>query len=690
MKLPAPFLSFKAKALLLLGGLQLLAMLVLGTLAYYQSQDVLRRLAEERFLMQAEQVSRQITDHIRGEVSALLMLAHSPPIRSVVHVRDLSASYDEAQGLYEMWVSQLQNHFLSVVEMRPRCLDLTWIDVEGRELVHINSADGTCRALSPNELVGRSTEPYFFAASALSAQQVYVSPPAYDDGYSVWVSTPIFAEDGARAGVLAMRFAPGALLDYIANPLPGGRTMLVDQEGQLFYRSDRQPPFGDEKLHDLHPVLSARLQSNVEPNAYAACELDGHHSDGETLCMHSYGRVFYNPDDVSNYWAVVFDAPLESILAPTVVLRDRFIGWGSLIVAFSLALTLFVTQRTIVSPVVELERAARRIADGELGSPTVGGDQAWTKVNDEIGRLYYAFGTMVDRLRLATNNLQEQIRARTAKLEVSEALLAEQNAELARLNTYKSRLLSIVSHELKSPLASLDGFNRIINQIFLTDQFVAALAEDQRPTVLQVRQRVERMDRSILRLIRLVDELLDFSRIDQGKGLEMHLSKTNIAPILRDGLANYAERAREKGFDLRCVGESVEGDIWVVADGDRLAQVFDNLLNNAVKFTDKGPGVEVEVATRGREIAIAISDSGDGIEAAELEHIFELYQQAGDRDMRKMGTGIGLAVARHIIREHKGWIRAESPGVGRGSRFVFAIPSWARQRSLRDPNTRAD
>lgn len=692
MKLHASFLSFKTKALLHLGGLQLMAMLVLGTLAYYQSQDVLRRLAEERFLMQAEHVSRQVTDYIRGEVSALLILARLPPIGSVVRVRSMSASYDEAQGLYEMWINQLQEHFLSVAEMRPHCLDLVFVDVEGRELVHISSVGGSRRVLPTSELKDQSAQPYFLAANGLAAQQVYISPPTIEGGYALWISTPIFDADGGRAGVLTMRFAPDAIFDYVTNPLPGGESMLVDQLGRVFYHSDRDPPYGDANLRDLHPVLSEHLNSNAEQSAYAACELDGHDHDNGMLCMHSYGRIFYNPDDVVNYWAVVLDAPVDSIMAPTADLRNRFIGWGLAIISFSLLLTLFVTQRTIVRPILGLERAARRVADGELDRPVVGDDQDWSVVNDEIGRLYFSFGTMVDRLRSATDNLQEQIYARTAKLEISEARLEGQNAELERLNTYKSRLLSIVSHELKSPLASLDGFNRIINQIFLTDQFVDSLSEDQRGTILQVRQRVERMDRSILRLIRLVDELLDFSRIDQGKALEMHQAKTNIAPILRDVVANHAERAREKDFDIRCVGEFIEGDLWAVVDGDRLAQVFDNLLNNAVKFTDEGEGVEVEVHTREQELVISISDSGDGISADELEQIFELYQQAGDSDARKLGTGIGLSIARHIVHEHGGWIRAESPGVGRGSRFTFSVPSWpsSPQTLPRETNAREE
>ncbi|MGY8826259.1 MAG: hypothetical protein ACKVJG_20385 [Candidatus Latescibacterota bacterium] len=76
-----------------------------------------------------------------------------------------------------------------------------------------------------------------------------------------------------------MRFAPDAIFDYVTNPLPDGESMLVDQRGRVFYHSDRDPPYGDANLRDLHPVLSKHLNSNVEQSAYAACELDGHDHD---------------------------------------------------------------------------------------------------------------------------------------------------------------------------------------------------------------------------------------------------------------------------------------------------------------------------------------------------------------------------------------------------------------------------
>lgn len=102
-----------------------------------------------------------------------------------MRVHSMSASYDEAQGLYEMWTNQLQEHFLSVAEMRPHCLDLTFVDVEGRELVHISSAGSSCRVLPSSELKDQSAQPYFLAANGLAAQQVYISPPTIEDGYAL-------------------------------------------------------------------------------------------------------------------------------------------------------------------------------------------------------------------------------------------------------------------------------------------------------------------------------------------------------------------------------------------------------------------------------------------------------------------------------------------------------------------------
>ncbi len=265
---------------------------------------------------------------------------------------------------------------------------------------------------------------------------------------------------------------------------------------------------------------------------------------------------------------------------------------------------LILSQILVVRPVLHLGRVAECIAGGDL-SPQIA---PYGQRDDEIGQLYASFNTMVKKLRAATEHLQEQVQARTAALQASEALLERQNRELARLNTYKSRLLSVVSHELKTPLASLDGFARLINQMFLTDAFLAQFTGAPRGVLEKVRHRIEIMAHNTSRLTRLLNDLLDFSRIDRGQGLEMHQQLVNLDDLVKETVEAYAEIGAKKGLSVRYEKES-EG-LWAVADGDRIVQVLDNLLNNALKFTESGEGIRVTAHYAGDYLEFRVRDSG--------------------------------------------------------------------------------
>lgn len=341
-----------------------------------------------------------------------------------------------------------------------------------------------------------------------------------------------------------------------------------------------------------------------------------------------------------------------------------------LISAAGIGVILVLSQILVIRPVLHLGRVAERIAGGDL-SPEIA---PYNRRDDEIGQLYTSFNTMVEKLRAATEHLQEQVQARTAALQVSEAQLERQNRELARLNTYKSHLLSVVSHELKTPLASLDGFSRLINQMLLTDAFLEQFAGAQRETLEKVRHRIEIMAHNTSRLTHLLNDLLDFSRIDRGQGLEMNQQLVNLDRLVRETVETYAEVAAKKGLVVRY--EEVSEGLWAVADGDRIVQVLDNLLNNALKFTESGEGIRVTAHYVGDYLEFQVRDSGEGIEPRALERIFEMFEQAGSTPSRKQGTGIGLAISRYIVERHNGYIRAESAGLGKGSCFLFGIPRY--------------
>jgi signal transduction histidine kinase len=676
------YLSLRIKSALVLGGLQVIGLLVLGYIAYARSQDALEDLAEDKFRLGIEAVSKSFSDYIRAESRKALFMANMQPVQAF-----LVASNGYSQLVSDQSRSQLENLFMSMADTHPECAEIVLMDGSGREQMRILVEDGVSHLVSVGDLRLRPAAGHFRETISMAKGNVYVSPlrAAGPEGSipTFWVAAPVVGAGDQTAGTIAVRVDPRHLLTGLTNPVEQGRAFIVDQHGRMLYRSPEAAGLGNTTtLVEVHPRLAAGLASQQSASLYVACEPESGHGDGAHRCMHGAGKIQYDPLSEENYWAVIFDAPTDVIFAPSKTLRNGFLILGTVVIGISLALTLVFSRSMVVEPVLSLSKVAERVAGGDLRIDL----QPYPR-KDEIGQLYAAFNIMVNRLREATDHLQDQIRSRTAELEHSEAQLEQQNEQLVRLSSYKSHLLSVVSHELKTPLASLDGFSRIINQMFLTDEFLDQTEEVRRETLEQVRKRVEIMGHNTARLIRLVDDLLDFSRIDRGQGLQINRTHVDLAPIVQEVVESYREMGAKQGIEVSYLAKIEPSGLKAEADGDRIAQVLGNLLDNALKFTDSGGNIQVDARVARDEQEFQVVDSGEGIEPEALQRIFNLFEQAGNAVSRKQGTGIGLAISRYIIERHDGYIRAQSDGPKKGSRFSFGIPRRSGPTLTNDGDT---
>jgi signal transduction histidine kinase len=225
----------------------------------------------------------------------------------------------------------------------------------------------------------------------------------------------------------------------------------------------------------------------------------------------------------------------------------------------------------------------------------------------------------------------------------------------------KDDFLSIVSHELRTPLTSIQGYSQLLEGRLLTD----APRHSKELSHLQVvRSQVSRMRR-------LVDDLLDVSRIDRRGVVSIDPGRFDLAELVREAVARSR---REHG--RREIAVDAPDRLEVEADRDRIDQVVTNLLDNAVKYSPEGGPVSVRLVGDGREAHVSVSDTGIGIPTEHLHHVFERFYQAdGDASRRRFGgLGLGLYISRAIVEAHGGSIAAApSPG-GRGSVFSFHIP----------------
>jgi signal transduction histidine kinase len=281
-----------------------------------------------------------------------------------------------------------------------------------------------------------------------------------------------------------------------------------------------------------------------------------------------------------------------------------------------------------------------------------------------------AFGAMdyitkpftVDELRAKFNRV---IRERNLiwNLTQKSVELERTNEELKRLDQLKSIFISSVSHELRTPLTVIKEFISL-----MLEGHVGTLSEDQK-------EYLGIANKNILRLTNLIETLLDFSRIESGKGLKLRFEPVRLIGAVEDALMTLSQRLEEKGITFE---NRIDSDAPIVlADRNRLVEVFINLVGNGIKFTPHGGMITIDSRglTEKRDyIKVVVTDTGVGISPEDLPKVFDRFYQGQTTEKGVVqGTGLGLAITKEIIEGHQGFIVAESK-LGSGASFIFTLP----------------
>jgi two-component system, NtrC family, sensor histidine kinase GlrK len=310
------------------------------------------------------------------------------------------------------------------------------------------------------------------------------------------------------------------------------------------------------------------------------------------------------------------------VAAQAEALRLETRTWTGVVAATATALALalvgtgFVAFR-VTRSLRMLSAATRAVAAGSLREPIpVGG-------RDEIGELARSFEAMA--------------------------------AQLRQMDEMKDEFFAKMSHELRSPLTSVREASQLLR--------------DEVPGPLNAKQTrlVEIIGRSSDRLLRLVNQILEMSRLRAGV-LPLHRARLDLDRIIARALEEMRPQADEAGVGLE--RERVGSRFTCVGDEDRLVQVIINLVANAIRFTARGGRVVVRLVDAGNEIELAVEDTGSGIPERDLPHIFDSYRQA---HAGRGGTGLGLAIVRGVVEAHGGRVTVESQE-GKGSRFTVLLP----------------
>jgi len=228
--------------------------------------------------------------------------------------------------------------------------------------------------------------------------------------------------------------------------------------------------------------------------------------------------------------------------------------------------------------------------------------------------------------------------------------------DLVTANRRKDELLATVCHELRSPLATISHTMRL-----LSSPQHAAMKDEMQALIL----------RQLSRMSTLVDDLLDASRIANGR-LQLQRERLDLRDVVNDAIKAMTPELEARHHQLTVA--LPDQPVWLMADPLRLEQVFVNLLGNAAKYTEPGGRLELRIDVCAAQAVVRVRDSGIGIAPRLLPYVFELFRQADDATTQsKSGLGIGLAVVRQLVQLHGGSVTAASPGPGQGSEFAVRL-----------------
>ena len=304
-------------------------------------------------------------------------------------------------------------------------------------------------------------------------------------------------------------------------------------------------------------------------------------------------------------------------------------------------------------------RATGRIRDFEVTFQTRGGERRQLLVNSQI----MTFGGVPAVLSVSidiTERIALEAESR-ARREEAEALADT----LRRADQAKDEFLAMLGHELRNPLGTISTAMALLESSGTTDD---------------ARRIVDVVRRQTGQLSRLVDDLLDVSRLTSGK-ITLHPEPVDVQTIARRCVETLVDSGRTRDVHLAVDGTPA----WAVADPARLEQVVNNLLDNALKYTPAGGHVRVSTSQQDNTVDITVRDTGHGIEPALLPRIFDVFvQEPQALDRARGGLGLGLAVVKRLVELHSGTVSVASAGLGEGSAFTVRLPATAPVRSAAD------
>jgi len=354
-------------------------------------------------------------------------------------------------------------------------------------------------------------------------------------------------------------------------------------------------------------------------------------------CHHGYAS---SPKGIRGGLSIFL--PIDKMKSSIATNRLKLAVSGVGLVLLTVLILFILMHRLVIKPLKNFEKMTTEIGKGNLDA------RVSINTGDEFEQLGLAFNDMAERITRGRDLLEAKITQATREL-------SEANRELKTLDKLKSDFLANMSHELRSPLTVIRGGIDYLNRTIKI--------EDNR-------NYLEIIDKNIARLIRLVSDLFDFTKIE-AKTAEWSFEQENLAVLVEEIIEIMSPLAFDKKI---AINYNNPGDIVFEFDLERIEQVMVNLIDNAVKFSDPETEIDIRVKDDQETVTVSVKDHGSGISPENLKAIFDKFSTVpSGRDGKTEGTGLGLAICKAIVEAHGGRIWAESIK-GVSSTFYFTLP----------------
>ena len=576
---------------------------------YRESQEQIARLQHEMAALAAVKIERFVQDIATA-------------IRAATKTREVAQSKISPEYRFEL---------KRLLYLAPAISEAVALDINGVKQAHVSRAGAISFNLS--SLIDTSR----------SFQRALQGSPDYGPVYFVkdsepymTITFPIEQFAGTVIGVLRAEVNLKHVWDVVSSIKAGeaGYAYVVDRTGDLISHRDISLVLQRRNLGHLAQVKAAFQTGSGTPRSEVTL---AENLDGKKV-------ISSNAFIPSLQWLVIIERPAEEAYTPLYASMLR--TSALLLVGFSMAVlaSLFVGRR-VVRPLEALRRGVERIGKGDLNH------RLDLKTGDEIEILADEFNEMATHLREAYTGLEHKVAERTHALKVA-------NEKLEEASQLKSQFLANVNHELRTPVSAIIGYGRLV------------LRETEGQIAVLQRENLRDLLHNAERLLNQIDSLLDFAKIEAGK-MEVRVEPVYVSEVIHGAISTIEPSLN--GGGVRIIREIAPGIPALNTDREKLRQIILNLLDNAVKFTERGE-IRISAWQQNGSLTLVVSDTGIGIEKKDLDQIFEKFHQGDLSSSKKYrGTGLGLAIVKNFVNLLGGEITVESE-VGKGSVFTVTLP----------------